>query len=219
MLHQFWATTFSYGPPSPDFSSVNSAFQSEFNHAAQFPTAASVPAPFPDAAPSATEQLAAMLLKDGVRDAISRFLGHPVVATVVQHIIVAVVNDPGSAARVAQSQIQVVTPIFLQLVSEQPALLGLLPNVLELVKALFLGSGSVHHREPPRATVMHPQARGNSRGCGRRKGRADSSCRAGGGKAKAISCPATACRRLHHRFRIRGGACKDGDHGPEAPAT
>ena len=167
----FGATTFSYGPPSPDFSSVNSAFQSEFNRAAQFPTAASVPAPFPDAAPSATEQLAAMLLKDGVRDAISRFLGHPVVATVVQHIIVAVVNDPGSAARVAQSQIQVVTPIFLQLVSEQPALLGLLPNVLELVKALFLGSGSVHHREPPRATVMHPQARGNSRGCGRRKGR------------------------------------------------
>lgn len=136
----FGATEFSYGPPSKTFRGVNSAFNSEWNCAKDFPPTASPRKTMK--APSATEQLAAMLLKDEVRDAVSRFLGHPVVATAVQHIAVAVLQDQKSAARIAKSQISVIMPILLQLLSEQPALLGLLPKVLELLQTLLLGSES-----------------------------------------------------------------------------
>lgn len=134
----FGATEFAYAPPSQHFRGVHSAYNTEWNCAANFPSTSS-PRNVPEKA-NATEQLAALLLKDDVRDAIGRFLGHPVVVTAVQHVAVAFVQDRNSAAKIARSQMNLVIPIFLQLLSEKPALLGLLPNVLELLQTLLLGS-------------------------------------------------------------------------------
>jgi len=74
--------------------------------------------------PTVQEQFIALLLKDEVRDAISRFLAKPQVALMIQHLIVGVLS--GSTESI-HAQIACMIPLLIQLGSEAPALLGLIP--------------------------------------------------------------------------------------------
>ena len=70
------------------------------------------------------EQFIALLLKEDVRTAISRFLANPQVALMVQHLIVAVLLGSNECI---QAQLASIIPLLIQLGSEAPALLGLIP--------------------------------------------------------------------------------------------
>jgi len=70
-----------------------------------------------------------LLLKDDVRQALSRFLAQPEVAMVVQHLLVAVYS--GSFHHM-QEHISKIIPLLLKLGSEAPALLGLIPMLKDI---------------------------------------------------------------------------------------
>merc|ERR550514_1458673 len=78
--------------------------------------------------PTVNEQFIALLLKDDVRAALSRFLANPQVALMIQHVIVAVLS--GSTDEI-QAQMASIIPLIVQLGSEAPALLGLIPLFMD----------------------------------------------------------------------------------------
>merc|ERR1719214_355609 len=78
--------------------------------------------------PTVNEQFIALLLKDDVRAALSRFLANPQVALMIQHVIVAVLS--GSTDEI-QAQMARIIPLIVQLTSEAPALLGLIPLFMD----------------------------------------------------------------------------------------
>lgn len=93
---------------------------------------------------SPTEHLAALLLQDDVRDAIGRFLANPDVALTIQHIIVAVLTGSKDAMN---AQFGNIIPLLIQLASEAPALLGLLPMMMDPTN--FMGAFGCSRRPPP----------------------------------------------------------------------
>lgn len=178
----FGQTPFSYAPPAQDFASVHSAYGTVFNRSSDFVPPGGrgvpgngVPGNVAEETPSATEQLAALLLKDDVRDAISRFLGHPTVATCIQHVMVATLSNPESLGLIIRSQIEVVTPIFLQLVSEQPSLIGLLPNIMKLITTLMdeclpMPNGPQTNASPSKPKCPRGGGGGWGKHCGQNRG-------------------------------------------------
>jgi hypothetical protein len=83
------------------------------------------------------EQLASLFLKENVRVSLSRFLGHPNVAKSLQQIMVAFLRDPQTVNMVATAQVNALIPPFVRLVSEQPVLVGLLPNILSVMHGIL----------------------------------------------------------------------------------
>merc|ERR1711988_667270 len=107
--------------------------------------------------PTVNEQFIALLLKDDVRAALSRFLANPQVALMIQHVIVAVLS--GSMDEI-QAQMASIIPLIVQLGSEAPALLGLIP--------LFMDPNFISQFRNPWTRNNHC---GGKRGHGRRGGR------------------------------------------------
>merc|ERR1712196_504865 len=82
-----------------------------------------------DGTESVKEKFIRLLLKDDVRQALSRFLAQPEVVLVVQQLLVALYS--GTFHRM-QEHISRIIPLLLKLGSEAPALLGLIPMLKEI---------------------------------------------------------------------------------------
>jgi len=78
---------------------------------------------------SVKEKFIQLLLKDDVRQALSRFLAQPEVVLLVQHLLVALYS--GSFHRMQEHTSRII-PLLLKLGSEAPALLGLIPMLTEI---------------------------------------------------------------------------------------
>jgi len=153
LCFNFGANGFIHAPPLLEYASVYSAYGTDANQFQSAGVRMPLSALYADnlqarampqtARPgskldesSATERLAELLLKEDVRNAISRFLGHPDVASSLQHVIVALLTDRRTVQMVAKAQLEVLTPLFLQLVSEQPELIGLLPAIMSMMSGM-----------------------------------------------------------------------------------
>ena len=176
LCFNFGASGFVHAPPGTEYAAIHCAYGTDANHfenvgeqkpvpvITYMPSNASKNAAPAAAAATATDQLAALLLKENVRQALSRFLGHPDVAKSLQQIMVAFLTDPRTVNMVMTSQVEVLMPLFLQLVSEEPALMGLLPNILGMMSGIMKQPPSV---EKPR---VHDGGRAHHRGNGGRHG-------------------------------------------------
>merc|ERR1711991_992681 len=78
---------------------------------------------------SVKEKFLQLLLKDDVRQALSRFLAQPEVVLLVQHLLVALYSE--SFHRMQEHTSRII-PLLLKLGSEAPALLGLIPMLTEI---------------------------------------------------------------------------------------
>jgi len=177
LCFNFGASGFVHAPPGTEYAAIHCAYGTDANQFENVgeqkpvPVITYMPSNAPKnaepatAAATATEQLATLLLKENVREALSRFLGQPDVAKSLQQIMVAFLTDPRTVNMVMSSQVEVLMPLFLQLVSEEPALMGLLPNILGMMSGILKQPPSI---EKPRE---HDGGRAHHRGNRGRHGR------------------------------------------------